>query len=366
MNIPVNETEGGVAISTLPSSGTDTPLTPEVALRTETVSVPETTGGQNEAWVPSGGRKLETGLSIVLENVAAGFKRPNVLDVKLGSRLWADDAAPAKRVKLDEVSRQTTSSSLGFRIAGMKVWAGDNGKREIAEQEFIETTKGAEGGDAVKSKVTIVETDDGYRRYDKWYGRSFTEDNVKDGFETFLAGAKVGKEDHSKLIAKRLATELRRIQAILEKEQSRMYSASILIVYEGDPDAFDDALNKEASGESTQQDGGTKEEEEEEDKEEGEGEGNLSEGSLKLVDVLGGESVGQDGLKIEIDPQTAQLEGLGEDEDEDEDEIPHKVHDIRLIDFAHASWTSNSRGPDENVLHGIRSLSHIMEQLAEG
>ena len=58
-----------------------------------------------KAWTPSGGRKLDTGISIVLENIAEGFKRPNVLDVKLGSRLWADDAPPAKRAKLDAVSR---------------------------------------------------------------------------------------------------------------------------------------------------------------------------------------------------------------------------------------------------------------------
>lgn len=47
---------------------------------------------QDLPWVPSNGKKLETGISIVLENVASGFKRPNVLDVKLGARLWADDA----------------------------------------------------------------------------------------------------------------------------------------------------------------------------------------------------------------------------------------------------------------------------------
>lgn len=310
------------------------------------------TSGTEQAWIPSGGKKLETGLSIILENVAAGFRRPNVLDVKLGARLWADDSPPAKRNKLDAVSKETTSSSLGYRIAGMKVWTGENGETDAGARTNPYATKyeGAEG-----AKGEVVEKN-GYRRYDKWYGRSFTDENVRQGFETFLAGAKAGQVDRSKLVARRLAEELRNVQRVMESEESRMYSSSVLVVYEGDPEALEVALEEEKRI-PEQED---QEAEEEDDDEEVDFE--IPQEALELVDVNLGEGMPQKAINISIDPQTAQMPmDLGDDEDEDE---TPKVHDLRIIDFAHAKWTPGE-GPDENVLMGIRSLIKVFDELAE-
>lgn len=299
-------------------------------------------------WVPSGGKKLETGLSIVLENVAAGFKRPNVLDVKLGARLWADDAPPAKRSKLDAVAKETTSSPLGFRIAGMKVWTGVNGESDEGARTDPYATK-YEGKEGAKGEV--IEKD-GYRRYDKWYGRSFNEANVLQGFETFLAGAKAGNVDRSKLIARRLADTLKRVQQVLESEESRMYSSSVLVVYEGDPEALEHALEEEKKALENPR--------EEEDEDDEDLEFDIQEGGLELVDVNVGEGgLPQQAINVNINPATAQLDL----EDEDEEDPP-KVHDLRLIDFAHANWMPG-QGPDENVLMGIRSLVKVFEGLAE-
>lgn len=307
--------------------------------------------GQEE-WVPSGGKKLDTGLSIVLENVASGFKRPNVIDVKLGARLWAEDAPPSKREKLDAVSKETTSGSLGFRIAGMKVWTGENGESDEGAKTDPYATK-YEGKEGEKGEV--VEKD-GFRRYDKWYGRSLNNGTVKEGFATFLAGAKAGSTDRSKLLATRLAENLKRLQKAIESEESRMYSASILVVYEGDPEAMEHALVEEA-----------KPKEASEDESEGEDEDFELElqqdGSFQVVDLPGGQpGAPQQAVNITIDPETAQMGQIGELEDEDEEEAP-KVHDLRLIDFAHAEWTPG-QGPDENVLVGIRNLANIFEAFA--
>ncbi|KAI9045240.1 inositol polyphosphate multikinase [Aspergillus affinis] len=328
------------------SSTTNTPAT------TEPSTAPSATPShaasdpteQGNSWVPSGGKKLDTGLSIVLENVASGFVRPNVLDVKLGARLWADDAPPAKRTKLDAVSKETTSSSLGFRIAGMKVWTGVNGETDAGSKTdpYDVRHEGSEG-----AKGEIIEKD-GYKRYDKWYGRSFSQENVKEGFESFLAGAKAGPIDRSKFLAKRLADELRRVQQVIEAEESRMYSSSVLIVYEGDPTAMENALEEEKKAQER-----APEESESEDEE---FELELQEDeSYQVVDLPtgpGGAPQQVNAINISIDPETAQLGDLGEDEDEED---PPKVHDLRLIDFAHASWTPG-QGPDENVLKGIRNL----------
>lgn len=356
------EREGALVIpASETSSAADFPTTAEAPPQNAVLQ-------QEVPWTPSGGRKLDTGLAIVLENVASGFRRPNVLDVKLGARLWADDAPPAKRAKLDAVSRETTSSTLGFRIAGMKVWVGDkesNDKNSGAECTDPYTTK-YEGSEEPKGQV--IEKN-GYRRYDKWYGRSFTAENVKQGFETFLAGAKAGKVDRSKLIARRLAEELRSVQSVLESEESRMYSSSVLIIYEGDPDALEEALEEEKKRKEMKANASDEETEEVDDEEEL---FNPPAGmdSFQVVDVkVGDEALAQGNLQqLGIDSQSIQIpEGAELDEEEgseeEEEEEPSKVHELRLIDFAHASWTPG-QGPDENVLKGVRSLLKIMEELA--
>jgi inositol-polyphosphate multikinase len=333
------------------SSSTDTPIRSDLSKPIEDVSM----HAQHEVpCIPSEGRKLTTGLSIVLENVASGFKRPNVLDVKLGARLWADDAPPAKRAIFDALSRETTSLNLGFRIAGMKVWIGDTGSKE-QDSNPGQTDPYAikyEGSSDPNAQVT---ENDGYRHYNKWYGRSLSEETVKHGFELFLEAAKSDKADRSKLIAHRLASELKRVQSVLESEESRMYSASILIVYEGDPEALENALEEENKRRT--------EIEEFEDEDEVDAFDTGSDGLLEAVDVKFADgAVAHDSLEAEIDPDVMQFPAV-EDEDE-EDEEPCKVHDLRLIDFAHASWTPGE-GPDENALLGVRSLRKIMEELAQ-
>lgn len=327
--------QGLSTLETPSSSATDTPIAPELDASSGQISLPQPLAAASQkAWVPSGGRKLDTNLSIVLENIAAGFTRPNVIDVKLGSRLWADDAVPDKRARLDQASKETTSGSLGFRIAGMKVWTGEEIKKQAKEsvaKEEISLKNPA------SSKMKVIETD-GYEHYGKWYGRSFKEHNVIEGFETFLAGAKVGKTDRSKMVASRMAIELRSIQAMLEAEESRMYSASVLFVYEADPEAFEHALAEEAKEmERKDSPSGSDDEDIMQTK---------SDGALDFGEAP----------ELQLGAEAADLE------DEDEEEPP-KVHDIRLIDFAHASWTPG-QGPDENALKGIRNMARIIEELA--
>lgn len=297
-----------------------TSLPMELATETDSISITRPAKKPDQPWVPSGGKKLDTGLSIVLENITDGFVRPNVLDVKLGARLWDDDAVPDKRKKLDQVSAETTSGSLGFRIAGMKTWVGGDTQSgadiDVTAQHLASTAS-----ETIKSKAKVVESE-GYLRFDKWYGRGFDEHNVHQGFKTFLASAKAGTVDRSAFVAERIATELRAMQSVLESEESRMYSASVLIVYEGDPETFEKALEVEREQANKPEDLSTR-------------------------------TTGHGG---DTDEEAGE-------EDEDEEELP-KVHDIRLIDFAHASWTPG-QGPDENLLRGLRNVAKIMEDLSK-
>ncbi|KAL8677776.1 MAG: hypothetical protein Q9186_005835 [Xanthomendoza sp. 1 TL-2023] len=238
-----------------------------------------------EAWAPSNGGKIKTDLAIVLENIAAPFKKPNILDVKLGARLWDDNAPPDKRAKLDKVAAETTSKPLGFRIAGMRIWQG---------------TAGAESNGISK---------DAYKLFDKHYGRTLSAETVRQGFEDYflLERGAVAKGALRKVI-KRFLEDLAGLEYALEHEESRMYSASLLFVYEGDRGALEDALVNEQ------------------------------------------------------DESTNGLDGNETHEEGDDDEDAPAVQGLKLIDFAHAEWTPG-QGRDENLLHGLRSTIKILEGL---
>jgi inositol-polyphosphate multikinase len=57
----------------------------------------------------------------VVENVAHGFRKPNILDVKLGTVLYDEDASPAKRERMLDKARRTTSWEAGIRLTGFQV-----------------------------------------------------------------------------------------------------------------------------------------------------------------------------------------------------------------------------------------------------
>lgn len=270
----------------------------------------ENTG--EKGWAPSGGAKLSSDLAIVMGNATAGFKCPNILDLKLGARLWDDDAPTAKRAKLDEVANSSTSSTLGFRIAGMKVWIGDG---TIATAGLSEGTVGErlkEVSDPVMQEVN-TKLVGGYKIFDKFYGRNNIQtENASSGFEEFLSSTRLPSkrtgasgEERRYTVLKRLQREIESIQYILEKEEMRMYSASVLMVYEGDVDALEEALQLE---------------------------------------------------------KETQPEANDEEDDESDEDEKHKVHEVVLIDFAHAHWTPG-QGPDENTLQGVRSIKKILDEM---
>ena len=59
--------------------------------------------------------------AVVLENIEWGFKRPSVLDIKLGKILTDDNVTDEKRLRLKKVSMSTTSWDNHLRLTGMRV-----------------------------------------------------------------------------------------------------------------------------------------------------------------------------------------------------------------------------------------------------
>lgn len=233
-------------------------------------------------------------------------------------------------------------------------------------------------------------TDDGYKVYDKAYGHSLTEETVRRGFEEYFQLGQGEKAERGLLIRRvvnRMTSELEALQHVLEHEESRMYSASLLFVYEGDVESLQAAFKSEKAArqameqaaEATtpgipdgQKDGTT-------DGDLGASQvitgiepsvlraihaanpspGKPTDTGLNLGDTL------PNGTTTPLVLSTTDLSTEDGEEDDDGDgdgdeQPPQKTTVLKLIDFAHAHWTPG-QGPDENVLHGIRNVIKMLE-----
>ncbi|CAK7237586.1 hypothetical protein SEUCBS140593_010023 [Sporothrix eucalyptigena] len=298
-------------------------------------------------WVPRGSQGIKTDRAVVLDNATHGFVKPNVLDVKLGRRLWGDAAPLQKRQRMDEVSKQTTHNKYGFRIAGMRVYEGP---------------------------------DKGYRMYDKDFGRKeVNDDNVVDAFRQFLCNTSAGVDaEHSQAIALAFKSDLERVRDVLESERTRMYSSSLLFVYEGDGAALKTAVaqgNAQAEEEEImvrvieaeaecEEPGLTDDVDEATLRARSRRMGKAADRSSSRTDS--GIVIDDDDLVEEVPGQANSVddEAFGDDDSDDESSMPH-IYCLRLIDFAHAKFVAPEDGPDENNLPGVRSLIDIFHELSK-
>ncbi|KAI0900192.1 inositol polyphosphate multikinase [Annulohypoxylon nitens] len=274
----------------------------------------------NVKWIPNKTRKIATDRAVVLENASFGFKKPNIMDAKLGVRLWADDAPLEKKARFDKIADETTHKKFGFRVAGMRVYNGSTDESELDKE--------------------------GYKIYDKDWGRQkVNESNISDSIKKFIFNEAAGIDDElGKYVAGLFALDLRKVQKVLESEESRMYSSSLLFVFEGDGEALRTAIEEvkaDAAVVAETKRGSTR-------------------SAISTLRVDSGIGMNEEDLI-----ETATLDGFDEFEDDSDEEssFPH-IYSVKLIDFAHAAWEPG-KGPDENVLLGVRSLAKIFEEISE-
>jgi len=67
-------------------------------------------------------RSQKKGKFLVLENLTKGFKKPCVMDLKLGNKNYRDNMKANKIAKRKIKYSATTAASSGFRISGLKVY----------------------------------------------------------------------------------------------------------------------------------------------------------------------------------------------------------------------------------------------------
>lgn len=62
----------------------------------------------------------------MLENLTFKYRYPCVLDLKMGTRQYGDDAPESKRKSQTAKAANTTTITLGVRLAGMQVFISIN------------------------------------------------------------------------------------------------------------------------------------------------------------------------------------------------------------------------------------------------
>ncbi|CAG8481760.1 3250_t:CDS:2 [Paraglomus brasilianum] len=209
-------------------------------------------------------------VAICLENITHNFSKPCVLDLKLGTRLYLDTESDAKKQKMIRKAEISTSKNLGIRLVAFRVYK---------------------------------EATDAYILYDREYGYTLTDDTVLTGFKNYF-DADIPPHLHQ-LIIKRFLKNLTDFANVLEKTELRMYSASLLFVYEGSREALEKALARE-----------------------------------------------EDELK------------KSGDDDADEDASSCKPTDMRMIDFAH-SYFAKGIGKDEGCLLGVMNTIKYLTMLLD-
>ncbi|AET39271.1 inositol polyphosphate multikinase Ecym_4203 [Eremothecium cymbalariae DBVPG len=229
---------------------------------------------------------------VVLENLIYGFNKPNILDIKLGKRLYDDDASEEKKNRLKLVSDSTTSGSMGLRICGMK----------IQKNDLIT---------GLDRKHYECEKDD-YVYVNKFYGRSRTSEDMIDTFKLYFSHTKLSKDRRAQLVHL-FYDRLQFFYNTLLDEEVRMFSSSLLFIYEGDPDRWDQLNDKD---------------------------------TLFRHNFIDSDSDDSDD---------------GSDSNEDEKHVA-PLSSMSLIDFAHSKLVKG-QGYDENVIEGVENMLSIFDNL---
>uniref|UniRef100_A0A672YC89 Kinase n=1 Tax=Sphaeramia orbicularis TaxID=375764 RepID=A0A672YC89_9TELE len=275
-------------------------------------------------------------LYLKLEDVTRRFKKPCIMDVKLGQRSYDPYASQEKREQ--QIRKYPLMEEIGFLVLGMRVY-----------------------------KVCSDTCDS----YDQHYGRGLGKDTVKDGLAKFFHnGASLRKDA--------VLASIWRVQRILRwfesQRQLTFFASSLLFVYEGLPSSSARPLSSPV-GTSSLKAG------QEEELTEYNNNNNIQvamawdysldamytnhrKGSHhqcakgRLHDNSSWKRTGES-LQQQKAPNANGNKLQAEREEEESQEIREEV-EVRMIDFAHV-FPSDSH--DQGYIYGLKHLLTVLEQI---
>ncbi|VDO16482.1 unnamed protein product, partial [Brugia timori] len=131
---------------------------------------------------------------LLLENTVSRFSRPSVMDLKMGTRQYGDDATDQKRQSQTNKCRESTSASIGIRLVGMQLY-----REEIGTYVYV----------------------------NKYAGRQMNCEMFRETLaEYFINAGKI----RSTALMKKLTTLRKRLA---EADGYRFFSSSLLIAFDG-------------------------------------------------------------------------------------------------------------------------------------
>ncbi|XP_077999404.1 inositol polyphosphate multikinase-like [Glandiceps talaboti] len=242
-----------------------------------------------------------------LDDVTRRFKKPCIMDIKIGRRTCLPDSS--ERKKMSSLYKHPHLPKLGFQILGMKIYHPSRGE---------------------------------YVNFDSKYGRELNEDESVQGLVRFFSNRKRFRRDLLPAFLKRLE----RIENWFDKQNKYHFvSSSLLFVYEGD---MSDAATCDSSSTFNN---------------------STSDVILDVLNghVIGANSddssaelgIGN-GVDADHDPQTIKKHVTTQRSLSLESKHTEEAIDIRMIDFPHAVPSTST---DDDYLYGLRRLITSLKSL---
>ena len=283
-----------------------------------------------------------------MENAAHRFLKPNIIDIKLGTILWDEDAPAAKKERMQNTARRTTSGETGVRLTGFQVCHGMLTPMSVDAEHLCESLLQVFGN---TTPLPII--------FPKSYGKTIRVSELRAGVARFfpingslmsgsqvlrirtsilhyrvhsdLPGAEAGGRMDVGLprtlllpVLKSIRKSVQEIRDVLSAMEMRMVGSSLLIIYEGDWHRAEMGVQWLAE---------------------------------QAASATGDEGVDGGGRESEEDEEDDSEE---DDESEDEHGGYKSPCVVKVIDFAHTRLKPGE-GPDRSVLKGLETVLALLD-----